>query len=247
MNNGAPIHENFDPKPEHTECAERNEPAPIKVTRDDNGDYIETWHCSRCHGNGHLGRGREFGYQPYGICFNCNGEGIEIKRFKHSHEHRVKARKKNEARRIKRLHAKNAKTPRPAGNAMNIMADKVIAKFEYLVKKAEEDMTPDPIPGRRVLTGEVVFMKFTETRWGNSERIIIRLDSGEKVMGTFPKKLWNDFTVAHEADPSLLEGLGIRSWIKGKRITLTATVEVSDDPKYAKLGFYRRPSKASFL
>lgn len=78
--------------------------------------------------------------------------------------------------------------------------------------------------GRRELAGSIVSFKWVEGYYGDTLKMLVRLDDGNKVFGTVPASLDDD------AEP-------------GDQITFTAKVEPSrDDPHF---GFFSRPTKAT--
>lgn len=80
--------------------------------------------------------------------------------------------------------------------------------------------------GRQVITGTIKSLKVVESQYGSTTKILVETDQGSAVWGSLPSALWNDAVI-------------------GKRLTFTAQVEVSkDDPGF---GFYKRPTKPSWL
>jgi hypothetical protein len=98
------------------------------------------------------------------------------------------------------------------------------------------------VPGRRVITGEIIGVKEVDdnfSRFGATiVKITVREESGAKVWGTLPKSVWDD-------DAPQERGQGAyTAWfnaLRGRTISMTATVEQGDrDPAF---GFYKRPAK----
>ena len=97
--------------------------------------------------------------------------------------------------------------------------------------------------GRQVIEGVVKSAKWVDTTAGYREistlKMTVEMDGGQRVYGTVPAAILDALTggVIPGGDAPRDEQL------KGRRVELTATVEVSDnDPVF---GFYSRPSKAS--
>jgi len=83
----------------------------------------------------------------------------------------------------------------------------------------------DPGTGRQEWTGEVVAAKFQDNDFGGKFVMTVRLADGNLIWGTIPN--------------NILENV---QELKGRTVTFTATVEVSDrDPHF---GFYKRPTGA---
>lgn len=98
----------------------------------------------------------------------------------------------------------------------------------YERKRAEEEERKDLpmlLDGRRELTGEVLGRRVQEGHWSNTEKMLVRLDDGNKVWGTVPIDLL-DVEV-------------------GQRVQFTATVEVSAKDEH--FGFFSRPKKGKVL
>jgi hypothetical protein len=88
-----------------------------------------------------------------------------------------------------------------------------------------------PTEGRQVVTGEIVSISVQDNDYGVRIVMTVRDDRGFAVWGTLPRSL----------DP----GHGSLDNLRGKRCTFTAAIEASDrDPLF---GFFKRPTKASYL
>lgn len=85
--------------------------------------------------------------------------------------------------------------------------------------EAEQKAAAGPLAeGRYEIEGEVVSVKWVDSQYGSTRKILVKLDCGNKVFGTSPRAL----------DAG-----------RGDRVTFTATVERSnDDPHF---GFFSRP------
>lgn len=89
--------------------------------------------------------------------------------------------------------------------------------------KAGEDVTD----GRQVIVGIVLAMKWKESMYGETLKMLVQDDRGFRVWGTVPSSLVNDDLNRED------------------RIEFTATVEQSDySPKF---GFFKRPAKARII
>lgn len=94
---------------------------------------------------------------------------------------------------------------------------------EFAAKREAEKATASPvITGRVDITGEIVSLKWKDSDFGGSMKMLVRDDRGFKVWGTQPASLGN-------AE-------------KGDRVTFTASVETSRDDE--TFGFFKRPTGA---
>lgn len=117
---------------------------------------------------------------------------------------------------------------------------------------AEQAAQPEAAPvveGRIVLTGKVLSVKLHENEWGSSIKMVLLDDRGFKVWGTVPRQLedWAYTQVDDETRycPKSDDWYGHANYLKGERVTFTATVTKSD--KDETFGFYKRPVKAEVL
>src|SRR5262245_19271077 len=89
--------------------------------------------------------------------------------------------------------------------------------------KAAEDAAAAPVPettGRVLVEGEVLTVKYVETRFGSTKKMLVKHATGYKLWGTVPSGLKFDVE-------------------RGMNVKFVATVEPSDrDPKF---GFFSRP------
>ncbi len=85
----------------------------------------------------------------------------------------------------------------------------------------------DPVPeGRVEVVGYVQSLKWKDTDYGRSLKMLVVSDDGYRVYGSVPKSLVDELD-------------------KTDRIRFTATLEPSNDDE--KFGFFKRPSKAEIL
>ena len=120
---------------------------------------------------------------------------------------------------------------------------KIMANFkEREAKRAAardaEHAAAAPCPsGRTEITGTIISTDLRENAFGSQWKMLVRDDSGFKVWGSVPSKLFEicaeDDVWPHGKD------------LKGKRITFTAAVEVSDRDE--KFGFFKRPTKTKLV
>ncbi len=89
-------------------------------------------------------------------------------------------------------------------------------------REAEKAAAGPLAEGEYEITGEIVSTKWQESKFGTTKKMLVKLDDGNKVFGTFPSKLG-------DAD-------------KGSRVTFTATVERSEDDEH--FGFFKSPKQA---
>lgn len=112
-------------------------------------------------------------------------------------------------------------TPAQTAATKRIMAKRV----EQAAAKANEVQPTTPlVEGRRVIEGTVVSTKWVSSDYGDTLKMLVRQDDGNKVWGTCPSKLDVE---------------------RGDRVRLTAKVERSRDDE--NFGFYSRPAKAEVL
>lgn len=116
----------------------------------------------------------------------------------------------------------------------NGLTDNMVAAVKRTIEqdkaRAAESAANPVVEGRQVITGEVIFAKEVENDYGFSVKMLIKTDKGFKVYGTVPSAMLETSTVEE---------------IKGRRVTLTATVSASqDDPGF---GFYSRPTKGTWI
>lgn len=106
-------------------------------------------------------------------------------------------------------------------------------KAEWAAKDAAEKALAQEVPeGRVVITGQILSTKWYESDYGSQLKCVIKDDRGFKVYGSVPNAIV-DYAYSEEID------------LKGKQITLTATVSPSDDDP--KFGFFKRPAKAQLV
>lgn len=106
-----------------------------------------------------------------------------------------------------------------------------------LEREAEAaDLRPAP-SGKVEVNGIVQSVKYHENDFGGAWKMVVKSDESFKVWATIPSKLWDQ--IREEVGP------GVNPFaedFKGRRVTFTATLEVSDrDETFA---FAKRPSKA---
>ena len=106
------------------------------------------------------------------------------------------------------------------------LLDKLARRPELEAQRKAETDAAGPLPeGRQTVTGTVLSTKFQESDYGETLKMLFRLDNGSKVWCTVPSGFLDD---AGE-NP-----------VKGRRGELTVTMERSkDDPKF---GFGKRPA-----
>lgn len=112
---------------------------------------------------------------------------------------------------------------------------KYIDEHMLIIQEALDDI-PEEIgeapEGKQAVQGELINTKIQEGQYGDTIKMLVKLDNGSKVFGTFPNKLW-DSIEDHETIKSLY----------GAKIQFTATFTQNND----SFSFYSRPSKVSVL
>lgn len=84
---------------------------------------------------------------------------------------------------------------------------------------------PDLPTGLYTIVGRVISIKWVENQWGGQLKVLVELDTGQRVFGTLPAAISD----ANADD----------------RISFDATVEASKDDRL--FGFYKRPRNAQIL
>lgn len=124
-----------------------------------------------------------------------------------------------------------------------IMRDMARTERREAEKAAEKaaEITSPVIEGKIQVTGEVLTIKFQESDFGGSLKMLVRDDRGFKVWGTVPSSLH----LTRSYDEATGEWTELDGATKGSRVTFTATVERSRDDE--TFGFFKRPTKASVV
>lgn len=90
--------------------------------------------------------------------------------------------------------------------------------------------------GKATVTGEVVFAEMRDGNYGTEYKMLVVTEDGWKYWGTIPANILRD--VWANIEP----GQGIKNYLKGKIVTLTATfTPKATEPMFA---FVNRPTKA---
>jgi len=113
---------------------------------------------------------------------------------------------------------------------MSALEKSVERQLAWNEKKAAEPEPTQPLTaGRQLIAGEVLSLKYQDSYYGETYKMLVRTGDGNKVWGSVPAALdTND-----------------REIKVGDSIQMTAGVKVSDNDK--AFGFFSRPSKASFI
>lgn len=111
------------------------------------------------------------------------------------------------------------------------MIDKATERRAEFIAKEQAEAEP-VIEGRIQITGKVISIKWVDSQYGTTTKILVKDDRNFKVWGSAPSSI--DDTLSLE--PKL---------VKGARVTFTATVTASEDDN--TFGFYKRPAKAELL
>lgn len=105
-----------------------------------------------------------------------------------------------------------------------LSANQAAAAVRIAAEKAAEPEATAVIEGRIKITGKVVTIKWQDSAYGGSLKMLVLDDRGFKVWGTVPSAL--------DAE-------------RGQMVAFTATVKASGDDE--TFGFYKRPSGAVLL
>jgi len=193
--------------------------------------YHETDDCGRCSGKGRI---NYWSHVANGVCFLCGGSKRITKTFKTTAEHRAKLAAKREAKK---------ETKRLAGlpvHTLNRITIIVTVTLQAAYDAAERDTWTAIVEGKRNVSGTVLAAKWNETQYGSTLKMLVKLDTAEKVWGTVPRAIENVYHAAIDSGEE--EGGDLKGWIRGKTVSFSATFERSDSDE--KFGFFRRPSKA---
>lgn len=107
-------------------------------------------------------------------------------------------------------------------------------------REAEAATVEGPLEtGRRMVEGEIVSAKYQESDYGDTMKMLVKQDDGNKVWGTVPGSVY-------EASLNMdRPGDDLRSRLVGLRVSFTAQVERSNDDEH--FGFYKRPTQAQVV
>lgn len=103
-------------------------------------------------------------------------------------------------------------------------------------KKADEEISEDAPAlkaGKREFTGEILSTKWHHSDYGESLKMTVRLEDGNKVWGTVPANIHESSEIQMPSD------------LHGRNIVFTATLKPSPDNPH--FGFFRRPSGARLI
>jgi hypothetical protein len=224
--------------------------------------------CGRCAAT-HAGGGyiNAFRHVHNGICYDCNGGGgryvsqEQIDRREYQRAYRArKAEEKAAAMHAKAVAEEAAKLSEfdewktenadlvefvsnaRAGEPGTFMWDMKFQIFtenhkltenqtkavrRIMEQAAKDAETSSPvIEGRITITGKVLTVKEQFSAYGSTIKMLVLDERGFKVWGTMPSAIMGE-------------------QCKGKRVTFTAKVTVSDDDE--TFGFYNRPTKAALV
>lgn len=110
---------------------------------------------------------------------------------------------------------------------------------EQANREPEAEPTEALATGRRSVEGEIVSAKYQDSMYGETMKMLVRQDDGNKVWGTVPGSVY-------EASLRMdRPGDDLRSRLVGLRVTLTAQVERSNDDEH--FGFFKRPTQAQVV
>jgi hypothetical protein len=124
------------------------------------------------------------------------------------------------------LHSKLRRYGSLSENQVNALLRSIERKAEWAAKKAAEVAAMADAPalaeGRYDIEGEVVSTKWQDSDYGETLKMLVKMDDGNKVWGTVPSALDIE---------------------KGDRVAFSATVKKSNDDEH--FGYFSRPTKAT--
>lgn len=143
-------------------------------------------------------------------------------------------------------------SPRQITAAINaIQRDQAQAAREaqWEAEKAALKASGVTVPeGRTEFTGTIVSAKAELDPYSYHEhyviKIVVKTDDGWRVYGTAPKSLETGFQPGNYSG-NWEDRFG--DWLKGQRVTMTATLKGPSKPDDATFGYYSRPSKARLI
>lgn len=160
-----------------------------------------------------------------GVCFKCGGLGYyHVKTDPAILDARnAKAKAKRDAK-----EAKRAKIYTEI-QLIRRLRNNVRQHAWKLQRRLEHNAAEPIVDGKQVITGDVLSIKWQESDYGYTLKMLVKDERGFKVYGTAPKAIKDSV----DDYDDLLD----------KKVTFSAMVSASRDDE--KFGFYYRPSKAS--
>ena len=107
--------------------------------------------------------------------------------------------------------------------------------LEEKIKTEKENAAPCP-EGRVTVVGEVVSVKWQDTIYGSTRKMLVKSEEGFTIWGTVPSNVKVPMVLGEDG-PSGIE--------KGDKIQFSAKLSPSEDDN--KFGFFSRPTKAEIL
>lgn len=185
--------------------------------------------CQICNGTGY--RPEYLGIAS-GVCFHCTGGKVGTK----THPDVLKKnRERYAAKQAAKREAEAEARKKYAGKRRWEVFARTLSYGlkDYLERQGAEDI----VPGKQVITGEVISAKWVSSEWGDSFKMLVKDERGFKVWGTVPEKIITGVVGSY----SQIDG----DDMKGVKVTFTATVTASDDDP--QFGFYKRPTKGAVI
>lgn len=107
-------------------------------------------------------------------------------------------------------------------------------------RAAEKAALSEVQVGKQTITGTIVTVKYQDSQYGGSWKMLVLDDRNFKVWGTVPTAIFDQQRdEAAEGENPFAEHL------KGRKVSFNAAVTASDDDK--TFGFFKRPTKATLL
>lgn len=119
------------------------------------------------------------------------------------------------------------------------LSEKQVALIDRLVAEANAPKAKLE-GGRRELTGKVLSCKWRSSQYGGAFKMTLDLGDGSRVWGTVPAALEDAVREYHHTHVKDSSTFDLPEVLKGATVTITATVNVSDDDE--SFGFFKRPS-----
>lgn len=126
---------------------------------------------------------------------------------------------------------------------IDAVRNSLVRDQQFAARKAAEAASPKVlipvVEGKQTITGEVLTVKWQDSDFGGSLKMLVKDDRGFKVWGTVPRSL--DYSARNHETNEFIETKAAR----GDRVAFSATVEAKAGE--VGFGFFKRPTKGVIL